>query len=397
MKKKIIALMLILLLNFTISTAVYSGNDKTRNYEAYDFGPEIRAKNIPIDFTSLPDTVGLGHHSYYAVGDTIVWLTLDDYTGFYDFDPYQLRAIGTNAEIWVQVDMSWPDGDPREYPTVTQEQIDYLLSEYDTNIYSTLTTYYGTPNFHDGSNSLLELWGYVPLDYYDETTGRTAILVSNIKDENYYDPETTVYIGGFFSPTLETYFDRNVITIDTWDWENRIGPEGDRPYNYEGTIAHELEHLIHYDIDPDEALWVDEGLADMAGYLSGYGHPASHLAYYFVYHRTPLTEWNGGLEDYGASYLLQLYLMENFGGSSFTTALVNDASNGIKGIENQLSAGGYSASFDEVFHDWTIANYLDLTGETGVSGADLGYTDLDIPSEDTWGYSIQWGVKSTYG
>jgi hypothetical protein len=116
-----------------------------------------------------------------------------------------------------------------------------------------------------------------------------------------------------------------------------------------------------------------------------------------VYHRTPLTVWGGGLEDYGESYLFQLYLLENFGGPPFITALVNEQLNGIAGIENQLAAFGYGASFNDIYRDWTLANYLDEPGLTGNSGAGLGYENLDIPSEDTWGYSIQWSLENYYG
>jgi hypothetical protein len=116
-----------------------------------------------------------------------------------------------------------------------------------------------------------------------------------------------------------------------------------------------------------------------------------------VYHRTPLTTWGGGLEDYGASYLFQLYLLENFGGAPFVKALVDEQANGIEGIENQLAAFGYPSEFDDVYRDWTLANYLDDTSLIGLSGARLGYASLAIPSADTDGYSIQWSIKNYYG
>jgi hypothetical protein len=195
----------------------------------------------------------------------------------------------------------------------------------------------------------------------------------------------------------EVYADRNVIHIDSHDWENRIGSGVARPHLYEQIITHEAEHAIHFDHDSDEPSWVDEGMADLAPYLIGYGHSRGHLEYYLTYHRTPLTVWGGGLEDYGESYLFQLYLMENFGGPAFTTALVNESLNGIAGIESQLAAFGYGASFNDIYRDWTLANYLDDTALTGRSGAKLGYDNLDIPSVDTNGYSIQWSIDNYYG
>jgi hypothetical protein len=138
-------------------------------------------------------------------------------------------------------------------------------------------------------------------------------------------------------------------------------------------------------------------MADLSGFFAGYGHSTDHLAYYMVYHRTSPTNWGNALEDYGESYLFQLYLNENFGGPAFIKALVDEPTNGIEGIENQLAAFGYTTCFDDIYRDWTLANYLDDVTLTGDSGAKLGYDSLDIPSSDTWGYSIQWSIENYYG
>ncbi len=323
-----------------------------------------------------------------GVGD-VEWLYADGWQQF------TLWALGDNAEIWVANDLGYPNGDPRPDPVVTQDQVDYLLDEFDINIYPGVTTYFGNTKDRDGTGGLFASEGYT---WYQTTNPqRVMILVYNIIDENFLDPEYPFYVAGYFWPTMnDELADRNIIHIDVHDWANRVGPDVSIPFMYEGTIAHEYEHAIHYDHDPDEKLWVDEGMADLSGYLVGYGHPASHLAYYMVYHRTPLTSWGGGLEDYGESYLFQLYLMENFGGPAFINALVNEPLDGIAGIENQLAAFEYDTSFNEIYRDWTVANYLDDTSLTGISDAQLGYISLDIPSEDTWDYSIQWSIKNYY-
>jgi hypothetical protein len=310
---------------------------------------------------------------------------------------FTLRAIGGNAEIWVANDLSYCPGDPRPAHVVTQEQIDYLFNEYNNNIYPGITGYFGFNDDRDGTAGFFSnVWGW---DWYEtDNPQRMMILVFNIIDEGYCDPEYPFYVAGYFWATMNDFYaDRNIIHIDSHDWANRIGPDVARPHLYEQVITHENEHAIHFDHDPDEPSWVDEGMADLAPYLVGYGHSRGHLEYYLVYHRTPLTVWGGGLEDYGESYLFQLYLMENFGGPAFTSALVNEADNGIAGIEDQLAAFGYSASFNDIYRDWTLANYLDDTSLTGNSGAQLGYSALDIPSVDTNGYSIQWSIDNYYG
>ena len=75
------------------------------------------------------------------------------------------------------------------------------------------------------------------------------------------------------------------MTIDAFDWLHRTdgqpagradqptcAPAGRRgPYLYEGTFAHEYQHLLQYYQDPNEVSWVNEGLSDFAETLTGYG------------------------------------------------------------------------------------------------------------------------------
>jgi len=319
------------------------------------------------------------------------------------FREFTLRAIDGNAEIWVANDLSYCPTDPRSPHVVTDEQVNYLLDEFNSNIYLKNIDYFGLTNNRDGTGGVFQNpppeWGLPPLNWYiTDNPQRVMILCYNIVDEGYCDPNVPWYVAGYFWPYMnDVYADRNVIHIDTYNWTDRIGLGVERPYLYEGVIAHEYEHAIHYDHDADEPSWVDEGMADLAGYLCGYGHSSGHIAYYMNYHRWPLTNWLGSLQDYGQSYLFQLYLLENFSEEMpFASYLVDEQANGIEGIENVLSDLGYGATFDDIYHDWVLANYLDDTGLTGNSGAPLGYSTLDIPSDDTWGYSIDWSIKNYY-
>jgi hypothetical protein len=241
-------------------------------------------------------------------------------------------------------------------------------------------------------------------DYVRRPAGNDNIdvMIYNIVDESYYDPTVPFYIAGFFWASVNEQFDRNMIFIDTYEWEERVGPDGDHPYVYEGTVAHELEHLIHNDHDADELSWVDEGLADLAEYLNGFGHPASHVVYYMAYHRTSLTKWGGGLEDYGASYLFQLYLLENFGSKTagvwdtgWTLDLVDEPANSIAAIE--LRTG---ASMNDLYDAWILANYLDDPILLGAGDFPLGYEEIDLVPFVSTAYSpwsIARSITDIYG
>jgi len=269
-----------------------------------------------------------------------------------------------------------PNGCWRPEDLISHEQLVYLLDEFDNNMYPTVADVYGEP-----------------LPRGDEGQ-KTWILIFNIRDESYYDCSQTSYIAGYFSASESAENNKNIMHIDSYDWEDRVGPGVARPYLYEGVFAHEFEHLVHFDIDPDEPSWVDEGLADLAGFLCGYGHSDGHLFNYLAYHpMVSLTFWGGGLEDYGASYLFQLYLFEKYGGAAFTSALVDEQANGIEGIENTLAAFGYRDRFDDIFDNWVVANYID---DTRKAGGKYGYDTLDIGSADTRGATIEWVLYNVW-
>ena len=326
-----------------------------------------------------------------AVGETITVWCSDDGLGIEYEQIFVTVYDGTHCSILIEkeaFDAYDLVNDEYVFPNpaniwriedrISTADLNYMGNEFDDNMYPTVTTIYGEPLARgvDGQKVL--------------------ILIFNIRDNTYYptplgEPEPNSYIAGYFSAGTNAEEEANIIHIDSYNWEDRVGPGVDRPYLYEGTVAHEFEHLVHFDIDPDEPSWVDEGLADLAGFFCGYGHSEGHVAYYIVYHPiTALTFWGSGLEDYGASYLFQLYLYEHFGGAPFSSALVQEQANGIEGIENTLAAFGYSETFDEIFDAWTIANYID---DTRKDGGKYGYYTLDIGTTDSWGYTIPYVLQ----
>jgi hypothetical protein len=292
-----------------------------------------------------------------------------------------------SATLWV----AWDFVDsPTSDETITCDQLEYLQGQMDS-IVERDVNYFGEYDNHPEGNPNID------------------IMIYNIVDESYFDPDFPFYTGGFFWAFLTEEFDRNMVFIDTHDWENRLGPDVLHPNQYEGTVAHELEHLIHYYQDPDEVSWIDEGMADLAEFLNGFGHPASHVVYYMAYHRTPLTLWGGGLEDYGASYLFQLYLLENFGEmgctdedlcptgyeNGWTRDEITEQANSIDGVE-----AATSASFNDLFDAWMVANYLDDPSQTGAGDFPIGYNEIDLTPFVSNAYSpwsIARGITDIYG
>jgi Uncharacterized protein conserved in bacteria len=277
-----------------------------------------------------------------------------------DFKEFTLRSVGDNIEIWVANDLSFPEGDSRPAQVVTQEQVDKLRDKFDDVIYPKDTSFFGTPDSHDGSKSPLA-GRNVPQGYY-EGNDKTIMLVDNIIDENYYDSTYPFFVAGFYWGTLEAYIDRNIITIDANGWATRLES------NYYGTIAHEFQHLIHDDNDSMEETWINEGMADFAEYLCFGTHPMGHVNFFLDHPENSLVEWDEHysaktgpetLADYGQAYLLQLYLNDKYG-MDFVKALATDGQDqGIKSVNKILSQNNKGIDFEELFRRFTIAVAID--------------------------------------
>ena len=285
------------------------------------------------------------------------------------FDGYNAT---TDEFVFPNPNLVWRDED-----RISTTKLAYLLDEFDYNIYPTDTGIFGQhlPRGDEGQ----KVW----------------ILIHNIRDESYYDPAQTSYVAGYFSASEDAENNKNMMHIDSYNWEDRTGPGVARPYLYEGVFAHEFQHLIHFDQDPDEPSWVDEGCADLAMFMCGYGHSSGHIMYYFAYHAyTSLTFWGGALEDYGASYLFALYLYEHYGGAAFFTDLLQEQANGIAGIEKTLRKHGCYYPFSWIFDWWTIANYLD---DPSIEDGKYGYNLIEMGSADTNGWTLDYSLDGFWG
>lgn len=346
-----------------------------------DIGEKVRSDKYDLDIDELfvldaGPSVGVDWPLY----ETADWFYLDDYNGGYDFTEYKCWASNPRAQVWVQTDLSWPNGDPRPTPTVTEADAQYILNEFTKadGILDTDIAYFGTPDYRDGQDALLDWYfGAVPEDYYVDSTGRDIILVSNVRDNNYYDPTYPYYIAGFFSPAYAEYFDRNIITIDAYDWAHRTGPGTSKVY--EGTVAHEYQHLIHHDVDPLEETWVNEGCSMYAETLCGYGFQTSSANRFMYTPDNSLTMWEdqGGLNvlaDYGQVYLFMMYLNDHFGGADTISDICASQLQGIEGIMDGLTtAGVVGATFEGIFHNWVLANYF-----LNYNSGPYGYTSYDV-------------------
>lgn len=293
------------------------------------------------------------------VGVVKPWVVANNVTGQYGLKNFTLKGVGKYGEVWVANNLNYPVGDPRNaagISNVTDEQVNYLLNEFDTKMYEQEVEFFGAPAERTGENAVFP-------QYHQDEAGRVVILVDNIIDENYTNPNYPSYIAGYFSSTISDFTDRNVMTIDSLDWANRTGPNAARPFLYEGTFAHEFHHLLHHDSDSAEENFVNEGLSDFAQFLVGYGHSDSHVNFIMNNLKNSLTLWGDQsdlqiLGDYGIAYLFQLYLYEQFG-EEFIQKEFNNQLQGINSINDVLKKMGSKRDFNAVYQDFLTALMVD--------------------------------------
>lgn len=398
MVKKVLSTVLVFILTLgllmTGNTAKASTKDNW-NFQRYgdilDAGTKIRKQEKDPDYRAKQDAAIIKSAENFDVnkaaeetpkssftfnGPVKIFLGYDSVYGYY-LKTYTLRSIGNNVEIWVSNNLAFykPDGtldESRPAHVVTQSQVDHMRDVFDEKVYPTDTSFFGTPDSHTGTNSILtnayykkygEYVNYQPSSYIPEgyeQKERVMILVDNIRDDNYYNPDYPFIIGGFYSPTYESYFDRNIINIDSSNWEARLDKD------WLPTTAHEFQHLIHDDNDPAEETWINEGMADFAEYLCFGSHPMDHVNFFLDHPENSLVVWDEynsdkdpeTLADYGQAYLFQLYLDDQYG-RDFIQALAKDKKHGIESVNEVLNQFNKGIDFEELFRRFTIALAVD--------------------------------------
>ena len=337
-------------------------------------------------------------------------LTLYDNTpghqGPYDV-PFWKEYSGAHSDIYIGWDdlASSPDSLQQDQ-AITASQVDYIGQQFDARIWESDVFHFGNYQARSPVGSTID-------------GKRAAIFVHNIRDEAYWGPYR-FYIAGYFSSGLNDDLQLNAIFVDSYNWKDRLGANATRPslsYLYEGTVAHEFQHLIHSDIDPNEADFINEGMAELAmQFLYGTKVTASEVGEYLYYHRDSLTDWKGELFDYGDSCLWQDYLWERAGGGvldapladrvtplyannkfaetdakftdpgdKFIWNLIHDQATGMQGVADQV---GGMAAVESLHRDWTLANLLD--GK--VSQPAWNYRNLQLNGPDSDYVTVDQGI-----
>ena len=129
--------------------------------------------------------------------------------------------------------------------------------------------------------------------------------------------------------------------------------------SYLGTLAHELQHVVHRNVDGNEENWINEGMSEVSRELAGYRVESVNT--FLMVPRTQLNSWPAFLgrsaPHYGASALFLTYVAQHYGGYEGMADLATETADGTAGVSAYLEP--YGTTFVDVFKDWVVANYLD--------------------------------------
>jgi hypothetical protein len=146
-------------------------------------------------------------------------------------------------------------------------------------------------------------------------------------------------------------------------------------------LAHEFQHMIHWNLDRNETSWLNEGFAELASFLNGYTTGGSEYAY-ISDPDLQLNDWpndpNATFPHYGAGFLFTAYFLDRFGERA-TQALVTHPANGLVSVDAVLAEQGITdpltgqtITANDVFMDWVIASYLQ---DPGISDSRFYYSN----------------------
>ncbi len=274
------------------------------------------------------------------------WIVTDFSTVTYGTISATLLAIGDNSYIYVTSSIISSVG-----TETARSRAVAWRDEFENKIYPNNLLYFGHPDGNLGDI---------------DTDPHVTVLLAPLSAD----------VAGYFDPNNERSGETS---------NNREMVYVDYEYNRYSVLAHEFQHLIHYNYDPHEYWWVDEGCAEYSAYLNGYTLATNLTEFardYFQHNpEDSLLYWNyyeAGSEnvrsDYGGAYMFIFYLAEKYGTEAIRN-LVSETFGGPLGIENTLDGLGFSIDFNELYLNWVTALNVD---DPSFGGGLYGFENLDI-------------------
>jgi hypothetical protein len=292
-------------------------------------------ENIPITFPD-PDAP-------YQIGDSkAFWVTNVDNLENFRINA-TVRYLGENTYFWIENGISY-----------LEEDLLALGDAFDQEIYPTTRAFFGS-EWSPGVDQ---------------------------------DPRIHIlYAGGLGKSLAGYYSSADQLHPDAHEYSNAhemflINADNVQLWHASiySTLAHELQHMIHWHVDKNEDTWLNEGFSMLAELVNGY-NPGSFDYLYVQNTDRQLTDWGSEVGEngphYGAALLFTTYFLDRFGEET-TKVLMAEQKNGMESINAIMTdldirdpLTGNPITAEEIFADWAVTNVL---GDPNVSDGRYHYS-----------------------
>ncbi|MFK7800943.1 MAG: hypothetical protein AB8G95_04880 [Anaerolineae bacterium] len=266
----------------------------------------------------------------------------------------RLAAAGSHAYIWVDSRLSIPDN-----------QFDPIVSRIDGELYPAITSLFGQERrpgidsdarfhiFHLASLESRELGYFDSSDAYPK-----EVFAESNEHEAIYINMDSITLGG------DVYY---------------------------GTLVHELQHLVQWNIDRNESTWLDEGMSQLSEVYTGFN--SFSVDDYTSHNGIQLNDWSYDNEKlyshYGGSALFVVYLWEQFG-DDFIRTLSANRLDGMSAVISTLNQSPERQPFKTVFRNWLIAVYLN---DENQAESQFGFSRYEF--EAPIAHQVAWANSTT--
>lgn len=294
-----------------------------------------------------PDTIDIQTRPTYNVGDTESFYIGGSTGTEVRQSNFVLAAAGEDVYLWVEEGMVYE-----------QDDVEYMTAVIQDRIIPTIRRLFGDENDIDGDPHI-----YV-FNVFNAGPGIAGLY-----------NDTDSYPNEIFASSNEV--NSLIMAVPLSD-----------PYNYLSTWAHEFQHLVQAGGDDSEATWYIEGVAEVGSFLAVPEYFSTGFQSLYLQNSTgnQLNFWPGPeastLPYYGGSSLFLTYVIQQYG-EEWLYLVANEQADDIIGYELALEAYGATdpltgepVTFNDVFADWVIANYLN---DPGVGDGRYAHTMLEFP------------------
>ena len=253
-------------------------------------------------------------------------------------------CIAKSEHLYVYVDNAVRD-------LLTDAEAVAIATEFDTRIYPSVREWMGS-EWKPG------------LDRDNRITLLMHDVGMNNSGEDY---------GGYFSPadqipTAPNSNRREMLYMDVFQFRERSRR------TFHSSLAHEFAHLVNWfqNGGTTDQRWLEEG---MASFVEWGVYGTVHTIFVDGYLTNPsvsLAYANTRDVYYGATFMLMLYLYEQYGGKELIRGIVGSDALGEQAINTALADDGKNVRFPEVFLNWGLANWVN----TQARNRQLGYSHL---------------------